>query len=159
MTACAPQAPQRPSTRKGAEPQPDSMQLALMEMNLRLAQTADEEVVRYVQAGGKAFALYDNHTWIYICDKGDETRPRLLPGEQRVVYMEVCDLNGKRLADIQRPYCIGKTELPPAVDECAVYLHPQARALIAAPWYMAFGARGGDGVPPYTNVLIDLKIL
>ncbi|MBR1878236.1 MAG: hypothetical protein IJ814_04425 [Paludibacteraceae bacterium] len=159
MTACVPQAPQRPSTRKGAKPAPDSTQLALMELNLRLAQAADEELVRYVQASGKAFALYDNHTWMCVRDKGDDTLPHLLPEGQWVVHMEVYDLNGKRLADIQRQYRIGKMELPPAVDDCVVYLHPRAQALLAAPWYMAFGAAGGDGVPPYTNVLIDLKIL
>jgi len=159
LTACAHQAPQRPSARKGVEPKPDSAQLALMELNMRLAQAADEELVRYVQSSGWAFALYENHTWMCVRDMGDETLPLILRGEEHIVQMEVYDLNGKRLADIQRQYRIGKMELPPAVDECIVYLHPQAQARLAAPWYMAFGAGGGNGVPPYTNVLIDLKIL
>ena len=46
LTACTGQAPQRPSQRKGAAPEADSALIALMELNRRMTEAADEQLLQ-----------------------------------------------------------------------------------------------------------------
>lgn len=158
LVSCGRQAPQRPSNRKEKVAEADSAQLSLMLWQQRLAEAADDELARYVQQSGDTFALYDNRTWMRICRKGRQDEPKIQRGEEHIVHMEIYDLKGQMLADIQRPFVIGKMELPAAADANMTVLNPGARVEMVAPWYMAYGANGTDGVPPYTNVLIVMEI-
>ena len=141
----------------GQAPEPDSTQLALIERHHHLALAADEEITRFVQASGENYALYDNHTWLLITDKGDEDRP-LMDGEEKEMHLKVYDLRGRLLEDTRRRYRIGKMELPVCIEHNMEPLRSHSRVKILAPWYAAFGAQGTSGVPPYTNVMIDLEI-
>ena len=158
LSACGRMSPQRPSQRLGQTPEPDSSHLALIELNHRLAETADQEVLRWVQSQSESYALYELHAWLTFLERGDRDVPALQPDDRVEVHMQVYDLHGKMLMDSQRQYTIGKMELPPAVDANICALHPHARVRIAVPWYTAFGAQGNDDIPPYTNVIIDLAI-
>lgn len=158
LTACVRQAPQRPSTRLGQAPEPDTAQLALMEFNRRMAAAADDEVTRYAQATGQAYALYDNCTWMWVYDRGNEDEPVIREKDRTQLHLRVYDLSEKLMADIERQYTVGHMELPPAVESNIIYLHPRAKARLIAPWYTAYGTTGTEGVPPYTNVIIDLEI-
>lgn len=158
LTGCGRQAPQRPSYRSGQKTEVDSAQLALMLWQQQLAEAADDELARYVQASSDTFALYDNRTWMRICYKGRQHEPKIQRGEEYVIHLVVYDLKGQLLADIQRPFVIGKMELPMAADANMAVLNPGARVEMVAPWYMAYGANGAEGVPPYTNVIIEMEI-
>ena len=37
--------------------------------------------------------------------------------------------------------------------------HREARVIIVAPWYAAYGMMGTEEVPAYENVLLDITIL
>ena len=158
LAGCGRQAPQRPSYRSGKAAEVDSAQLALMLWQQQLAKAADDELARYVQQSGDTFALYDNCTWMRICDKGRQYEPKIQRGEEHVIHLEVYDLKGNLLADILRPFVVGKDQLPMAADANMTVLNPGAKAEMVAPWYMAYGASGTESVPPYTNVLIEMEI-
>ena len=66
FAGCGHQAPQRPSQRKGQEPQVDSAALALLQLNQQLAETADRELTALAQEQDSAFALYEAGTWMRI---------------------------------------------------------------------------------------------
>ena len=158
FVGCGHQAPQTPSQRKGQGPQVDSAALALLQLNQQLAEAADRELTALAQEQDSAFALYEAGTWMRIMNKGDETTPTPQANEEWTIRMRVYDLKMQLLEDSEASYCIGKKELPQAVEENIGEMHHGAQARLLAPWYTAFGLRGTDRIPPYENVIIDIEL-
>ena len=157
LVSCGHQAPQRPSQRKGAAPQVDSTALALLEMNQRLTEQADQQILLMAQAQEPPYALYEHGTWARVLHVGDTQRP-VVRGEQCSLHLRVYSLSGTLYVDSQMTVPIGKYELPAAVDENITEWHRGARVQLLAPWYAAYGIHGSEHVPPYENVIIELEI-
>ena len=158
MTGCGGKAPQTPSQRKGQAPEADSATLALMEFNSQLAKAADKTVMDAVQAQEEPFALYEGQTWMHIVETGDTDGGLLIPGQAYSIHMRVYTLDGRMLEDTEGTYLLGKAELPAGIDWNIRELHHGAKARLFIPWYMAFGPKGNEHIPPYENVRIDLEI-
>ena len=157
LYSCGGVAPQKPSQRKGQAPEPDSAQLALLEFNMQLAQTADRAVLEKAQAQDESYALYDGSAWLHIYSIGNEGQDAPRQGTACTLHMKIFSLDGKLLEDSEGTYIVGKGELPNCIEMNIHELHPGARVRIFAPWYTAFGAQGTAHVPPYENVMIDLE--
>jgi len=158
LVACTSSAPQRPSQRKSRSPEPDSAELALMELNYRLAQAADEQLAQLVKEQDERYALYDGSAWMHIFSLGDEHTSSPLPNEEWLIHMRVMNLEGRLLEDSEQTYRIQRHELPYAVDRNIDILHHGAHARIYAPWYSAFGIQGTANIPPYENVIIEIEL-
>lgn len=157
LLGCGQQAPQRPSQRRGQAPKADSAQLALMEMNRRLTEAADEQVMRWAQAQEEPFALYAAGTWVHMINPGDAERP-VVHDEECTVRMRIFHPKGTLYSDTQQTARAGKYEFPAAIDENITEWHHGAQLRLAAPWYAAYGIKGTDRIPPYQNVIIELDI-
>ena len=157
IAGCSNTAPQRPSQRKGDAPKTDSTALALMELNQQLAQTADEQLYRLVQEQNEPYALYERGVWAYVVDKGNTEQP-VLSNEECRLHMTVLSLSGKQYTDSDLTARIGKYELPAAVEENITEWYHGAQVRMFAPWYAAYGIKGTEYIPPYENVIIELKI-
>jgi len=155
LTACGRQSPQRPSQRKGESVQTDTAQLALMSLNQQLAESADEQLYRWVQTQTESYALYEHGTWGTILRAGEKP---IQPGEECTVHMRVCNLDGKPYCDVEQTAHVDKYELPTAIDANITEWTHGASLKIAAPWYAAYGIKGTAQVPPYENVIIELDI-
>jgi hypothetical protein len=158
LCGCGGQGPQRPSQRKGETPQHDSTQLALLQLNKDLAESADKQLLQLVQTQDESYALYEGGAWITILDRGDTDSPTPQRGEEWVIHMQVYDLNGKRLKDSEGTYTIGKQELPIAIEFSIREWHRGCRIRMFVPWYSAFGMQGTNDIPPYENVMIELEL-
>ena len=157
LFSCGGVAPQRPSQRKGQTPEADSTQLAVMEMNLQLAQAADRAVLEIAQAQEEPYALYEGSAWMHIYSKGDETQPMPHNGSVCDLHMRIYTLDGRQLEDSEGTYTVGKYELPTCIEQNIHELRPGAQVRVFAPFYTAFGAQGTAHIPPYENVRIDLE--
>lgn len=159
VTACGRQAPQRPSQRKGAEVPVDSAELAIMEFNRQMAETADQQLLQLTQAqGGETYALYYGNAWVRVIALGDEEAPMPKEGEEWLLHMRVYDAQEHLLLDVEQTYRIGKYELPVAIDKNINEWHRGAKVRMYVPWYSAFGPQGTAEIPPYENVIIDLEL-
>ena len=158
VAGCGRQAPQRPSQRLGQSPQPDSAQLALMELNHRLAEAADEELHALAVAQEEPYALYEGNVWAWVMDRGDTDSPAIREKETCSLHMRIYSLDGTLLSDTQGTYTIGQRQLPQAVEANITEWHHRTRVRMFAPWYAAYGLRGNEAVPPYENVIIELTI-
>ena len=158
MVSCGGKGPQIPSQRKGEAPKADSTQLALLELNQHLAETADAELLRFVQAQEEPYAQYELGTWVKIIDIGQTEKDRIQRGEECTVHMRVRSLAGKLYSDTEQTFKAGKYELPTAIDANITEWHHGARMTLIAPWYAAYGIKGTAQVPPYENVIIELEI-
>ncbi|MGN0235567.1 MAG: hypothetical protein ACI4BD_04540 [Paludibacteraceae bacterium] len=159
---CNHRGPQRPSQRSGTAPKEDSAALALMEMNQRMAMAADEEVLRYVQAREDAerFAQMPlSSAWVRIVERGDEQSA--LPQKDEVwrLHIKTYSLQGRLLLDTEQEYRMGRSELPMCIEMNISEWHHEAKVMIAAPWYAAYGMMGTEDVPAYENVLLEISIL
>ena len=158
FAACGPQSPQRPSRRLGQSPDADSAQLALLEFNRQMAESADELLMHTAQEQEERYALYNSNVWVTFLDNGDTDRPMPQREEECIVSMRIYTLEGKLLSDTKGTYKIGKFELPPAIDVNITEWHYGCRVRMYAPWYSAFGMKGTEEVPPYENVIIELEL-
>lgn len=156
--SCGHQVPQRPSQRKGQEVQVDSTALALMELNQQLAMSADKQLAAFVKTQEETYAFYDANTWVTILNHGDENSAMPKSGEEWVIRMHTYDLEGNLLLDSEGTYCIGKQELPLAVEANIHEWHRGAKIRLVAPWYAAYGLKGTKEIPPYENIIIDLEL-
>ena len=66
MVSCGGKGPQIPSQRKGETPKADSTQLALLELNQQLRESADATLLHLVQAQGEPYAQYEMGTWVHM---------------------------------------------------------------------------------------------
>ena len=158
MVSCGHQAPQRPSQRKGETPKADSTQLALLELNQHLTETADAEILRIVQTQEEGYAQYERGTWVKMIDPGQTEQDRIQEGEECTVHMRVSSLAGTFYSDTEQTGKAGKYEFPAAIDANITEWHHGARMTLLAPWYAAYGIKGTAQVPPYENVIIELEI-
>lgn len=153
LTACTKVQPQGAANKREA----DSEQLALIEMNLRLAEEAERIVVDSVKASHLPYILDDySGFWYY--------RLKQMEGDSIKRGMEVDYTasirnleNNQLLADISEATIIGHSEVIPAIQYTLPYMCVGEEFLIIAPYYCAFGKDGRDGVPPLTNVRIHIK--
>lgn len=155
---CGHKAPQIPSQRKSRPPEADRTQMALMQLNMELAKAADEELATLVQMQEETYALYTGNAWATIIERGDIDRPMPIMGEECIVHMKIYNLAGQLLEDSEATYCVGKLELPAAIDANIREWHHGAQIKMFAPWYTAYGIKGTETIPPYENVMIELEL-
>ena len=157
LSACSNVQPQRPSQRKRAAAEVDTAQLVLLEMNRQLAEAADEQIQRMAREQSESYALYEHGVWAYVEDRGEADQP-IQAGDELTLHMTVFSLAGKRYTDSELTVRAGKYELPAAIDDNITEWHHGAQVRLFAPWYAAYGMKGTEYIPPYENIIIELKI-
>ena len=148
-------APQSPSRRNGEVTQVDTALLAMMTYNERMAEAADNELIKHIEQQELSFAQTEIGTWVSQKKKnniGDTPQK----DERWVIRLIIKDLDGNLIEDTEQTYTIGHNELPVAVTNALSEMHHGEEVLVLAPWYTAFGQQGKKGVPPYTNVQIEV---
>ena len=158
LVSCGGKGPQIPSQRKGETPKADSTQLALLELNQQLRESADATLLHLVQAQGEPYAQYEMGTWVHMYDVGRTEEDKIQEGEECTVYMRVSSLEGKLYSDTEQRFKAGKYEVPAAIDANIREWYHGAKMRLIAPWYAAYGIKGTAQVPPYENVIIELEI-
>ena len=159
LLSCGGKGPQKPSRRLGQAAEPDTAQLALMEMNFRMVEEADKTIMAYALAQEDSYALYQAHSWLHFFSRGDESTPApRLQKEEWQIHMVVYTLEGRMLLDTEQHFTFGKFTLPSCVELNREEFHHGTHARIIAPWYTAFGAQGTAEIPAFENVIIDLEI-
>ncbi len=153
LGACQKTRPQRPTFKnRPAETRVDSITLALLELNEKMASDADRLLTRYAE---EDYQLQEEGYWakgLHDIDSG--FRDSMSVGVQMWVY----DLEGTLYEDREETLMVGHTADMSVLDPVLRKLHPGDSVSIVAPWYMAYGSLGSRIVPPYTNVRIELKV-
>ena len=174
LTACAPQAPQRPSQRSGQQPEPDSMTLAMVELHQRLADAADVELNNYIRNHPGQWFAQEDGSWYSPSPSGDSRSYSAAVAQRSglIFHLRLVtrDLEGNLLSDVQGEYELGKCQLPSSVESTlnsqllneAASLHSTLSTLnyiVLAPWYVAYGSQGNEFINGYQNVIIEVYIL
>lgn len=131
-------------------------QIALIEANMRLAEEADRIVVDSAKTSGIPYVLEECGFWYHkqIQTEGDSIK-RGMEVEYSATIRNL--ENGRLIADITEAITIGQSEAMPAIQYSLLYMCTGEEMAILAPYYCAYGRNGKEGVPPLTNVRINIK--
>ena len=157
LSACAPQAPQRPSQRSGQQPEPDSLTLAMVELHRRLADAADVELNNYIRNHPGQWFAQDDGSWVM----GVEPLSTIHHPQNTLYSLRLVtrDLDGNLLSDVQGEYELGKCQLPSSVESTLHSTLSTLNYIVLAPWYVAYGSQGNEFIDGYQNVTIEVYIL
>lgn len=140
----------------------DTTLLTLMQMNRRMADEADRQLVEWVKTQDGNWGQILTGAWVkklspteWYDPNNDET-PHI--NEKWRVGMKIYHLDGKLIEDIERTVNIARSELPTAVEETLNEMHAGERRLLACPWYSAYGPHGKGLVGAYENIIIELTL-
>lgn len=133
----------------------DTLALALMELNFRLTEEADKEIVAYIQADSLQYAQHESGFWYRKLVSTDGRR--YLRGNVVDIQIQIYTLDGNKLLDSAETICLGKRESAWCVDYALETACEGESFEIISPWYAAFGPTGNDYVPAYTNVKIIVQ--
>ncbi|MCR5050142.1 MAG: hypothetical protein K6A36_03570 [Paludibacteraceae bacterium] len=156
LIGCGNQGPQRPTRWLGKEPELDSAQMALLELNRQMALAADKELLQLAQSQEEKYALYDGGVWVHQIEAGSDSLVRL--GTSCTVHICTYRLDGQMLTDIEQTYSVGKFEMPMAIERNINSWNHGAKMRMYAPWYAAYGMKGTEYVAPYENVIFEIEI-
>lgn len=136
---------------------PDSALLAQMEFNQQMCTAADKACREWIRQDSNTYALDEFGFW-YTKTINLYT-DSLQQGEQILIHLEVAELNGQQLADIEEVFTIGSGDLPLSVNRCLKQMSKGEQMRIIAPWYTAYGTEGTKLIKPYTNLILTLTII
>ena len=134
----------------------DTVAINLMLTNQILVEQTNDSLALYVAHCGKDFALHDNGFWYRYLKKNE--RDSLHDEEIVAVDYQVFLLDSTLCADVAKQVRVGKKEVPDALDDALRMSRHGEQLEIIAPWYNAYGQKGTNRIPAYTNVRFVLSI-
>ena len=154
FVACQ-QTPQQVNRRNLQQPI-DSALIAQMQFNTRMAEQADKTCLAIVEADTLQYVMDDFGFWYakIIRQHADS----LQTGEHILLHMQMSELDGSLVADVEEPVVVGSGELPMTINRSIKQMSRGEQMRIIAPWYTAYGTEGTRIIKPYTNLVITLTI-
>ena len=144
--------PQEPANT----PEIDTVAQNLLYTNQLLVEETNKELALFVKSTGMDFALSNNGFWFRWLSKS-ENEPLQVDMAADIHY-EVWLMDSTKCVDISREVRVGKKEVPPAIDKALLMMSSGEKMEIISPWYCAYGQKGDDYVPAYTNVRFILEV-
>lgn len=143
--------------RLSKKQEPDSALMAQMTFNMQMASAADRECSSWTQNDSLTYAIDEFGFW-YTKTK-NLYKDTLQKGDKVLTHIQICELNGELLADIEDYFAIGSSDLPIAINRSLRQMGLGEEMRIIAPWYTAYGAEGTSLIKPYSNLIITLTTI
>jgi hypothetical protein len=137
--------------------EPDSALMAQMAFNMKMAGVADRACSDWVKQDSLTYAQDDFGFWYSKTIRLHADT--LQKGEVVLTHIQVCELNGTLLADIQDYFPVGSSDLPIAINRSLKQMSRGEEMRVIAPWYTAYGAEGTALIKPYSNLIITLTTI
>lgn len=154
FTACK-KTPQQVK-RVGVKTEIDSVMLAQLEFNQRMASSAERICTDYVENEVLNYVLDDFGFWYYKNVRtGTDT---IQPGQEVMLQLQVYELNDSLLTDVKMTHIVGSGDLPLAINRSLKMMSLGEQMLLVCPWYTAYGVEGTSLVKPYSNLKIVVNV-
>lgn len=144
---------QRPSYKNGPVRPSDTAVVRLVETNRHMAEEADRALAHFAEEG---YVMAESGYMVksYAPVRGDSLRE----GETVTLFMQVRGIDSVLYRDVERQLTIGRIDEIQAVAEYIPGMQRGDSAEMIVPWYVGYGSLGNDIVPPYTNLIVKIKI-
>lgn len=137
--------------------EPDSALMAQMAFNMKMAGVADRACGDWVKQDSLTYAQDDFGFW--YTKTINLHADTLQKGEVVLTHIQVCELNGTLLADIEDYFSVGSGDLPIAINRSLRQMSRGEEMRVIAPWYTAYGSEGTALIKPYSNLIITLTTI
>ena len=141
----------------GQQQEPDSAMMAQLEFNMQMAGVADRACSDWVKQDSATYAVDDFGFW--YTKTINLYADTLQKGETVLTRMQICELNGTLLADVEDYLTVGSGDLPMAINRSLKQMSRSEEMRVIAPWYTAYGAEGTSLIKPYSNLIITLTTI
>jgi len=153
LTSCKRQAPQLPSNKNIAV---DTAIASLLTINKDLIHKEDSLLEIYVKSKNETFKRSELGFWYKIDESG--TGVGIENKASYNFWYKLSILNGKEIENSKKTVVIGKKQLVIGLEEGLKLLHKGDSATFIIPWYLGYGMKGNENVPPYTSLRYEVKI-
>ncbi len=155
IAACTRQQPQLPANKVADV---DSSAVAMQIANEKLISGEDSVIQRYVNANSIDFQKSNSGLWYKIYNlKNNSNTPS--QGEKCQIDYKVFSLENKLLFNETKSIIIGKKQLINGLEETLMRLSQGDSAVAVIPWYIGYGMKGNQYIPPYTTVVVHVERL
>lgn len=154
VIACIRQAPQLPAN-KAIES--DSIGMAIQTSNQRLITGEDSIIASYVSTRTEKFQKTSSGLWIYSEKTAKTTK--LKNGDNCKIKYSIYSYTDSLLYQKTEFIIIGKKQVVNGIEEAILLMNNSDSAILILPWYLGYGMKGNENVPPYTSVVVKLEIL
>lgn len=150
--ACTRQVPQLPANKVTAA---DSSGVALQFANEKLISGEDSIVQNFIAKANIHYQKSNSGLWYKIYNvKNNQNKPE--HGQSCKIDYKVYSLENKLLFTETKNFIIGKKQLINGIEEAFLYLSEGDSAVAVVPWYIGYGIKGNQEIPPYTSVVVQL---
>ena len=146
----------QPVRRLSEKQEPDSALMAQMTFNMQMASAADKACSEWVENDSATYILDEFGFW--YAKTIQLYADSLQAGESVTIHLQMAELNGQTVADIEDRFTVGSGDLPVAINRSLKQMNRGEQMRIVAPWYTAYGTEGTNLIKPYTNLVITLTI-
>ena len=133
----------------------DESSIALLNINQIITQKEDSILFQYVSTGDSVFQKSDIGFWYRISTRTD--KQQIIEKSVITVSYQLFSLEGDLLTEETKTVEIGKKQLPTGLEEGLKLMRKGETATFIVPWYLAYGMKGNDVVPPYISVIFSTK--
>ena len=95
--------------------------------------------------------------WIYSEKTAKTTK--LKNGDNCKIKYRIYSFTDSLLDQKTEFIIIGKKQVANGIEEAILLMNNSDSAILIMPWYLGYGMKGNENVPPYTSVVVKLEIL
>lgn len=151
--SCVKPAPQLPSN-KGNEL--DSTAINLKILNEVMIRKEDSLIQDFVNKQKVPFIKNENGVWYH---KAIETTNDSLINDTCVQFYYKCyTFSSDFIVSEKISVNIGKKEIPVGLEDGIKMMRKGEKMKLIVPWYLAYGMKGKDNIPPYTSLIYDIRV-
>lgn len=151
---CTRQAPQLPANKQSGI---DSLTLAVQTANQRLIAGEDSLLSAYIHQHDLDFTMTSTGLWYKFETQNIGKKPQEL--EACKLWYRISLLSDSLLLEKTETILIGKKQIINGIEEAVLLMHQGDEAHLIIPWYLAYGMKGSETVPPYTSIKVHVKRL
>jgi FKBP-type peptidyl-prolyl cis-trans isomerase len=153
LTSCKRQAPQLPSNKNIPV---DTAAASLLAINQDLTHKEDSLLEIYVKSKNETFKRSELGFWYKIAESGKGVK--IEDKASCSFNYKLSILDGKEIENSKKTAIIGKKQLVIGLEEGLKLLHTGDSATFIIPWYLGYGMKGNENIPPYTSLRYEVRI-
>ena len=153
LLSCVKPQPQFPSNKGNII---DSTKMNLTKMNEVLAQKEDSLIQILIKKQSVPFTKQTNGLWYH---KEIETNLDALKNDSAISFQYKCyTLTGELVKSGKSQIRFGKKETTVGLEEGLKLMKKGEKMQLIVPWYLAYGMKGEDNIPPYTSLIYEVSV-
>lgn len=152
FVSCTKPVPQLPANKYK---EVDSTEIGMLFINKNLITQEDSLIEKLVINSKEKYTKTKSGIWYHIYNNTNRKKLNKL----KTVHIKYISysLDGEKIDAGEQKFHFTKKEIPVGLEEALNLMNQGESMKIIIPWYLAYGLKGNDKVPPYTSLIYEVK--